>query len=257
MPAVDIPRWVIVLGSVLIIGHLLAIGCSVMAAPSGPWPVMGGGQTNYLPPQFAAAIADWFRPKYLEPMKMTHTYHFNSNNPEVLGVYLVFKLKDGEGREVATVKLPDDNANYWVRQRQRLLALALGNDQPIAPPPAELVAAPGRQVPKVLLWEMDGSMQKMRLKKVDQNVIPRDQPQPGPPELSMLLARSYARHLCRVHGAVSAELYRHHQSAVPPVIIPGMTLPPGALDESVSYFGEITFKPGSFDVISNFGETSR
>jgi hypothetical protein len=79
----------------------------------------------------------------------------------------------------------------------------------------------------------------------------------GPPTLSMLLAQSYARHLCRAHGAVQAELSRHHRGPIPPVIIPRITFPPEAFAESVSNFGQITFKPGSFDIISNFGETSR
>ena len=38
----------------------------------------------------------------------------------------------------------------------------------------------------------------------------------GPSPWSLLLARSYARHLCRLHGAHSAELTRHSRQPVSP-----------------------------------------
>lgn len=256
----DVPGWLVVIGSAAIIGHLFAVIALVLAAPSGPWPVMGAGQMSFIPPQFAASVTEWLRPKYFEPIKMTHNYHFSTNNPEAPGVYLVFKLKDEEGKEIASVKLPDDNANVWVRHRQTLLARTLGNDQFIAPPPAEVVAAPGRKTPTVLLWQMDGSPQKLNLKKMDQNEVSRTEMVMGPPKSSMLLARSYARHLCRVHGATQAQLFRHSQSPIPPAVILGMTFPAGSFDEVVSNFGQITFKPGSLDdvdVVRNFGEISR
>jgi hypothetical protein len=242
-PSLDVaytpPRWLVAVGSVLIAGHFLALTFHALAAPSGPWPAGEEGQDMATPPQFAFSVSSNLALPYLRAVKLSHNYHFPSNRPAHPGVYLEFRLKDEEGNELATVKLPDDTANPWVRHRQSLLALALGEDMPVRPLTSELIPARGMELPKVQIWEPI-AMRHLRLRTVDVNGIPRNQPVMGPSEWSQLLARSYARYLCRAHGAARAEIVRHHQDPIPPVVLFEESIPAGTFDEVISEWGELS-----------------
>ena len=65
-------------------------------------------------------------------------------------------LKDEQGQVLTTLKFPDDNANFWVRHRQNLLARALADDQQVEASGGERVAAPGHKAPSLFIWELGG-----------------------------------------------------------------------------------------------------
>jgi hypothetical protein len=178
------------------------------------------------------------RQAYLQPLKLTHNYHFVTNHGELPGVYFKVQLKGAGGETVATLKFPEDGANPWVRHRQGLLARALGDDQPVQPAAGEFIAAPGQRVETVQIWDMAPN-RTLRLKSVPQHLIPRERPVSRPSDLSLILARSYVRYLCRQYGAVSGEITRHSREPISPVILFQRDVPPGAADELVAQFGEM------------------
>jgi hypothetical protein len=249
-----LPRWLTVLGSLAIGIHLFAVGVAVLAAPSGPWPGMEG-PTMLGPPQFAQSLLTGkvdpatgkVEPQspvsigsYLRWIRMPHHYRYSTNRPGGPDVYFEARLKDANGQPVATLKFPDPDANFWVRHRQTILAHALGDDQPVAPPQSEVIAAPAQEVRKVTIWDGgDGPSRTMTLKAVPEHLIPRDRPVVRPSEWSVLLTRSYARYLCQAHGAASVEILRHHREAIPPTVL-FMEPPAGTFDELVANFGEYT-----------------
>jgi hypothetical protein len=222
--------------SAAIVFHLGAVLANVLAAPSGPWPPGGTAAT---PPQFAHSVNRELAPRYLEPLKLTHNYHFASNRPGRPGVWFAVRLTDESGRELKTLRFPDPAANPAVRHRQSLLALSLADDVPVVPPAGESVAAPGREVPTVLIWDVAGE-RELRLRAVPAHLVPRDRPVYRPSDWSLVLARSYVRHLCREYGAGKGELIRHTREAIPPAVLFEDNIPPDAFGELVSYFGEVT-----------------
>jgi hypothetical protein len=232
-----LPSWLIGLGSAAVAGHLLALLVSVLAAPSGPWPTPYGSDTA-VAPMFASGLDSVVRPKYLRPLKMTHNYHFATNRSELPGVYFQVQLKGNSGETLATLRFPEEHANPWVRHRQSLLARALADDQPVQPPAGEVIAAAGQNVRQVQIWDMS-SDRSLGLKTVAEHLIPRDRPVSRPSELSLVLARSYARYLCRQYGAASAEITRHSREPLSPVILFQRDVPPGTADELIARFGEL------------------
>lgn len=234
--AVPLPRWLVVLGSLLIVFHFGSVGVAALAAPSGPWPT-GEGQGPATPPQFAYSAHQIVLP-YLQAVKLDNNYHFASNRPEQIGVQLEVRLKDDAGQDLATVKLPDPNANPWVRHRQALLLRGLTYDDGVAPPQGEAIAAPNRAVPKVPIWDV-AEQRQLRLKPVEEHLIPRDRPVMRPSEYNLLLVRAFARHLCREHQAAVAEVLRHHQDPIPPLVLFEQNLPPGAFEPVTSNYGEL------------------
>jgi hypothetical protein len=224
--------------SLAIAFHFLAVGALVLAAASGPWSTPRFGESTALGPFFAGKINDYFMPIYLEPLRLTHNYHFTDNRSLVSSVYFEARLKDAKGAVVQTMKFPDESANFWLRHRYGLLALGLGNDQPVQAPRGEMIQAPGDKEPKVTYW--DTSDPKVwKLKKIDEKLI-KDLPAPvmRPSEMSLLLARSYQRYLSRQYEAASVELVRHSKEPVLPAFMFGEGAPPGAFDELVCSFGE-------------------
>lgn len=236
--AVPVPRWLVVLGSLLIVFHLGSVGLAALAAPSGPWPGPEGASLA-TPPQFAFSAHRGVLP-YLQAVKLDNNYHFPSNRTEQDGVRLEVRLKDDAGQDLATVQVPDENANAWVRHRQSLLVRALASDENVAPPPGEAIAAPNREVRKVAIWDMAGP-QQLRLKPVEEHLIPRDHPVMRPSDYGMLLIRSYARHLCREHQAAVAEVVRQHQNPIQPIVLfpQEVQLPPDAFLPVTSNYGEL------------------
>jgi hypothetical protein len=224
--------------SVAIAFHLFAVGIRVLATVSGPWP-NPPGFVMATPPQFAFSINEWLnKDRYLDGLKLTDNYHFFTNHPKLPGVYLEIRLLDDSGDEIKTVKLPDDGANPWVRYRQSLLARALADDQLVILPPGEAIAAAGQTLPDIQFWH--GENRNLKLRSAHPNLVPRDQPVFRPAEWSLLLTRSYARHLCRLHGAASAEIIRHSQEPIPPLMLFNENVPPVEYAELICNFGKIS-----------------
>jgi hypothetical protein len=233
----DLPPWLTGLGSAAVAFHLAAVGCLALAAPSGPWPTAFGTSTA-TGPQFARAVSACTTPYYLAPLKLTHNYHFAGNRPTAPSIYVEAWLKDAEGRHIGTVRLPDERANFWVRHRQALLAQWLTDDQPVQPRMGEAIPAPNQAVPTVAIWGV-GADHALALRAVPEHLVPRERPVYRPSDWSLLLARSYARHLCRRHGAASAELVRHTREPILPAVLFLPEPPADAFDELVSNFGEL------------------
>jgi hypothetical protein len=233
-----LPRWVVRVGSGIIVFHVFSLAILVLAAPSGQW-ATPFGSTMAEGPRFALIISDVTARHYLRPLHMTHNYHFASNAPEMPQVFFEVRLKDAKGHVVKTLKFPNENANFWLRHRQRLLAQRLGDDQPVQAPQGEQVLPKGQSYPTVTLWMPAEGDPVLRLKQVSQLDLPRNQPLSRPSDWSRLLANAYLRHLCREHGAASAELIRHSRNPVHPfVLFFTGPLPPDTFQELVCNFGE-------------------
>lgn len=238
MSAPPIPRSLAALASLAIVFHIGSILTNVLAAPSGPWPTPSGGEMAS-PPQLAQSINRELSPDYLQPLKLTHNYHFPSNMPGRPGVWFEVRLWDKSGRELKTLRFPDTAASAALWRRHSVLAQALADDRPVEPPTGELVAAPGRKVPAVPIWDL-ASNGELRLKTVPGHLVPRDRPVYRPSDWSLVLARSYVRHLCREQGAAKGELIRHTREAIPPTVLFEKEVPPDAFRELISHFGEVT-----------------
>jgi hypothetical protein len=241
--ALDAPRplpgWLRVVASIAIAAHVLVFACWALHAPSGPWPTeMGPGRAD--PPYFAAPVAIAAEKIYLEPLRMTHNYHFDANRVAQYGVYFEVRLRDDRGQTIKTVKIPDDKAQPWARHRQALMAQQLFADEPVAPPGSEVIAAPKRKLPTVTYWDWDANANQNKLKREPQHKVPRDRPLTAPSEWSLMVAQAYMRHLCREHRAASAELVRHTREIIWPIWVtrPRDELPPNAFQEFHWNFGE-------------------
>jgi hypothetical protein len=217
--------------------HLLAVGLVVVAAPSGPWPTPEGANLA-TPPQFAFSLHRDLTAAYTRALKLQHNAHFTGNRPGTPGVFFEARLKDAEGRQITTVRVPDPAANAWAAYQQAVLAGRLADDEPVPPPQGEVIAAPHRAVPSVTIWAVAGNRQ-LKLERVPVHLVPRDRPVFRPSEYSLLLARSYARHLCRRHDAACAEIIRHTQDPIPPAVMGEDGPPEAAFGELVSNFGEL------------------
>lgn len=238
MSTPPLPRSLAALASLAIVFHIGSVLTNVLAAPSGPWPGPEGREMM-TPPQLANSVNRELLPRYLEPLKLTHNYHFPNNRPGRPGVWFEVRLWDEAGKGLRTLRFPDPAAVAAVRHRQSVLAMALADDQPVTPPAGEWVAAPGREAAAIPIWELDGD-RVLRLRSVPAHLVPRDRPVYRPSGWSLVLAHSYVRHLCRVHGAAKGELVRHTQEAIPPAILFEKDIPPDAFGELISHFGEVT-----------------
>jgi hypothetical protein len=241
--ALDAPRplpgWLRVVASIAIAVHLLIFFAWALHAPSGPWssPL---GPSRVEPPYFPKPLAYAAEKIYLEPLRMTHNYHFSVNYVAQPGVYGEVHLRDDKGRAIKTVKIPDEKAQPWARHRQTLMAQQLFADDPVQPPGSEVIAAPKRTIPMVTYWEFDPQANQNKLKKSPLHLVPRDRPVMSPSEWSLMVAQAYMRHLCREHRAASAELVRHTRETIWPiwVTMPRDDLPPDAFQEFHWNFGE-------------------
>src|SRR5262245_60867761 len=106
-PDPTLPRLLVLMGSVVVAGHLFTVICVALAAPSGPWP-MQLGNSNAFGPQFARNVDETVGSQYLVPIKMTYNYHSPTNRPEMPAIYLEVRLKDRAGRHFKTVRIPDE-----------------------------------------------------------------------------------------------------------------------------------------------------
>jgi hypothetical protein len=228
------------LGSAAIVVHLFAVVTGLLAAPSGPWP-SPEGPTIATPPQFAFSAQEEGGRAYLQAVGLRHDFHFSSNRPGGSRAYLEVRLADAAGRDLGTLTLPDPAANPWLRFQQSLLVQWLADDQPVAPNFTEFIAAPGRSAPTTEIWDPKSREEprQMRLRTIAEHLIPRDRPVFRPSPWAALLAKSYARHLCRAHGAASARLIRHSRDPLPPLVLFTDTIPADATAELVADFGEV------------------
>lgn len=234
---VQVPSWLIRLGSVITAIHFGAVVVGALAAPSGPWPSMGGANLA-TPPQFAFSLNEIVTPAYLRWLRLTSNYHFPSNRPARPDAYFEVILRDESGQELKKLRFPEEHVNPWVRHRQNLLARALAEDEPVAPQQGEVIAPPNQPVPTFLIWDIEEN-RKLRLSETPQHLIPRDRPVFRPSDWSLLLAKSYARHLCRRHGASTAELIRHTKDPIPPAVLFMTNVRSEFFDELISNFGEL------------------
>ena len=91
-----LPAWLKVLASTLALGHLSILGLRALASQSGPWPTpYGAFQAD--PPMFAQGITSIVLPTYLQPLHMTHNYHFEANKTPQVAAYFEVHLKDSFG----------------------------------------------------------------------------------------------------------------------------------------------------------------
>jgi hypothetical protein len=232
-----LPRGVKLLASAAIVFHLTAIFALALGAPSGPWNT-AFGPSPALGPQFAQAVGGFTTNQYLKYLRMTHNYHFATSRPETVGVFFEVVLKDDKGGIVRTLKFPEPSANPWVRHRQQLLALGLGNDQPIQARPGEVIAAPKHQANTVTFWD-NSKGTVLQLETVPEHLLPREKNISRPSEWSLLLARSYARFQIRQHGAASAEVLRHSRDTVRPELMFQEQAPAAPFTTLISNFGEV------------------
>lgn len=241
----SLPRWLILVVSAAILIHLTAVVVNTLATTSGPWPTPEGGNISP-PPQFAFSLTEFkvgdtrLIPAYLQALKMTHTYHFATSRPSQPGAFFEVRLRDKDGKDLGTRRFPDPAANFWVRHRQSILAQSLADDLPVTPPQTEVVAAPNRELPEVLIWDADSNAPGLRTRSVKEHLIPRDRPVFRPSEWSMLLARSFGRHLLRDTGATRVEVVRHTRDPYPPMVLFIDSPPAGVFEELVSTFPEVT-----------------
>jgi hypothetical protein len=233
----SLPAWFVIAVSLAIGYHLVAFTLGALAAPSGPWPTPDG--TNLAtPPQFAYSLYQAVAADYLQNVKLTRNFHYVTDRPGLPGAYLEVHLKDKEGRELKTVTLPDSKANSWIRYQEEQLARRIADDEPVPAPQGEAIPAPHQKAPTALIWDIVENRQ-MKLKEVPVHLVPRDRPVFRPSEPALILARSYARHLCAVHGAATAEIIRHTYDPIPPSVLGEEAPPEAAFGELISNFGEL------------------
>jgi hypothetical protein len=251
--AVPLPRWLLAAGSAVILVHLAAVIIPILDVPSGPWFTPQGPEQGD-PPAFAHSAAG-LATVHADYLRVAHSYHFATNRPAVIpGVQIEVRLKNEKGQVIDTLHFPDPNANPWVRQRQEVLLSSLAPDLPIEQQGGEVIPAPGEKVPTVPLWALPGEDfsapipqppkaepgAPLHLQAVPQHRLPRYPGRMRPSEWSLILAHSYARYLCRTHGAASAEVVRHTRPPVPPAALLGQETPPDAFQDLVANFGEMS-----------------
>jgi hypothetical protein len=188
---------------------------------------------------FTQSLDESLVQSYLKHLKLIHNYHFLGNRPTVPGVYLEAKLKDAHGELLATCRFPEPTANPWVRYLQGLFVQGLVPDQPIAPLPGEAIPAPHQQVRTVPIWDIAPD-QSLRLNRVPEHLIPRNRPVYAPTEWSLVLVHSYARYLCRTHGAASVEVVRHSRESVSPMLFWTDNLPAMPFADVTVHYGDIS-----------------
>jgi hypothetical protein len=243
-----LPQWLVILGSLFVVGHLGAVVFLVLGAQSGPWPTPYG-ESNADGPYFAQKIGSFLSDNYLRHLRMTHNYHFVSNRTDEEYVAFDVILRDAKGVEIKKVSIPDPDANFWVRHRQKILARNLVPDVPVAPAGAEKLAAPGKKLQKIPFWEpveekKEGlplpnqpSTTKLVIRRELEHLIPRDRPVSKVSDWSMVVAEEYQRFLCEKYDAAKSDLIRYYRQPVLPEYL-AIRQAPNAFPEIISYFEE-------------------
>src|SRR5262245_9435608 len=234
-----LPRWLTRLLSAVIVFHLSTLFIKVLAAPSGPW-LTAEGPGMATPPQLAFTLHDQVARPYLKPLKLTHNYHFPTNRSVTPRARLVVRLYDQAGEVVETLQFPDPKACFAVRHRQELLTRWLVDDQPVQPAPGAFIPAPGQAPPTVPIWDLGSEPRYLRVQRVPEHLVPRDRPVMRPSEWSLLLIRSYARYVCRTHGAAAVEVVRHSREPIPPMVLTSRDARADGFEELVSNYGRLS-----------------
>lgn len=273
----ELPSWLIWIGSTAIVLHLTALAALALSARSGPW-VTPFGNTPAEGPQFATTIAGFSTDYYLRFLGMTHNYHFISSQASFPGVAFEARLRDADGNVIKTVKFPDPDANIWVQHRQKLLAQAIGDDQPAPQRGGEALARQGDQVRKLYFWLQPAEVEKIKKTRIelptlstidapvegrtvnnimlvpvrvdDRNNVPDRMTLSTPSDWSLLLSKAFARHLARSNNASTVELVRVHRASIRPELM-FADRPPDNPDfnpfmDWVSYFGVRDGQTGDF-----------
>lgn len=222
--------------SVVIVAHFVAVIARILSPMSGPW-VTREGPSMSTPPQFAYDMNRVVEP-YLRSIKLTSNYHYEGNRPGRPAAKLMIRMKDPSGHEQTETILPDSKANRMVQNRQQRLARWLADDQPVAAPIGEMIAAPNANAPTTQIWEQVGNRQ-LRLATTPTHLIPRDRGVFRPSDWSLLVLRSYGRRLERKSGTGEPQLLRGTFEPIPPAVLFMDNLPRGAFEELVSDYGEL------------------
>ncbi len=237
----ELPPWVVVVGSLLIILHFLAVGAVVLAAQSGPWWVPQlARESPATGPKFVEKISETTAEYYLEPLHLAQTYHFNSNRlGKTSAIFFEAKLRDAQGALIKTLRFPGADDNFWLRHRYLVLAQNIGNDQIYQPRGGEVVPVRGAKTPTVTIWDTTNP-KFWKLKTEFEHLVPKTSQVWQPSELSRLWAAAFQRYLLREYDAASVELIRHSRNSVLPdyMYMKENELPPDAFEELTCSFGE-------------------
>ncbi len=236
IPRREIPSWVLMLGSLLLVLHLSCLAIAALDAPSGPWSTPFG-ESMAMPPTFAETTNRVTGPIVIHGLRIANNYHYPSNRPAFSGVYLEARLKDASGKLVKTLRFPDPDAPMAVRHRQYMLIRWLADDIPVPPPEGEVIPAPNQRMNTLRIWDIV-EPRRLRLREVPEHLIPRDRPVFRPSDWTLLVCRSYARYLCRTEGAAAVEMVRKSREPISPIVIMGGNAAPETLMEMESSFGE-------------------
>jgi hypothetical protein len=80
---------------------------------------------------------------------------------------------------------------------------------------------------------------RVSLSETHDEHVPRGRPVFRPSPWSLIMAKSYLRHVCEKYNAATAELIRHSSMPVSPVSLFYQTEPEGAFTEIVTNFGDL------------------
>src|SRR5262249_45025265 len=125
-----------------------------------------------------------------------------------------------------TVQLPDEDANFWVRHRQQMVAANLGGDLEVPQPaPGEQIERPGARPALLAIWDRSPDDPMWHLQDVSQLRLRDKFREPGrnrvlqPSRWAQTIAASLGRYYCRTYGAHSAEVIRIHRNPLPPDLL--------------------------------------
>ena len=154
--------------SLAIVFHMLAVGALVLAAGSGPWWVRSlGSSSPSQGPMFAGGVAHYTTAYYLQPLGLANDFHFESNMTDLPSIYLEAVV---DGKKMA--RIPDPNANMWVRYRQRMVANCMGNDSPFQARMGQPISPDGQTMPKVAFFFQPHFAVKQKLLNIKD--VPKD-----------------------------------------------------------------------------------
>ncbi len=257
-PLPPLPKIYKQLGTAFVLGHFFIIGIWILGATSGPWPspFFPGGDFQLGPP-FAQAINPVTRDAYLGPLRLLNNYHFMSNRVVGDEAYFQIHFKDASGKTQKTLKFPDENANYFIRHRHKILALGLTQDREMSPLGAERIRAVKKQAAKTdpaaqltIYWTLEDPKKadnKFKLVRADSDEVPRGQALSTASDWAYIAAQSYVRHVLRETGEqdkwASVELTRHVRRQLPPLLITMKDTQINFFGETVSNFGDLREKP--------------
>lgn len=191
--------------SVAIIFHLAALAGLVLSTRTGPWAMPDGDIGIAHAPFFAERIFDSTR-GYRQALRLTEDYRFSSNLRPDSDNQVEIRLKDKDGKVIKTVLLPQSNSWLGSYQREQLIANLLSKNEAVDAPEGEKIPPPGQQVPMASYWKAQGSNKLWKLEITPEHLLPREEEMARPTDLSVILAKSLARHAQKKYGGESADV---------------------------------------------------